>query len=66
MYGKTKMKDRTTIQLPRELIIEIKKLKRYKRETYEDILKRLMKDKIKKKVKKAEIKKMIKEEVKLK
>lgn len=56
------MKDRTTIQLPREIVNEIKKKRRYKRETYADILKRLLA----KQVKKSEIKKIIKKEVKLK
>jgi len=46
------MKDRTTIQIPRELQEELRALKRYKRETYEDIIRRMMKKKdAKKKIK---------------
>ena len=50
------MKNRTTIQIPRALKDELKELKKYKRETYEDILQRLMKQnkakaKLKKKLK---------------
>jgi len=39
------MKNRSTIQLPKALIEELKQLKRYKRETYEEIIKKLMKEK---------------------
>jgi|LGOV01.1.fsa_nt_gb predicted CopG family antitoxin len=39
------MKDRTTIQIPKELQRDLKKLKRYKRETYEEIIRKLMKKK---------------------
>jgi len=37
------MKDRTTIQIPRALKDELNQLKRYKRETYEEIIQKLMK-----------------------
>ena len=37
------MKDRTTIQLPKALIEELKELKKYKRETYEEIIRKMMK-----------------------
>jgi len=36
------MKDRTTIQIPKELKDELIGLKRYKRETYEEIIRKLM------------------------
>lgn len=36
------MNNRTTIQIPRELREELNKLKRYKRETYEEIIRKLM------------------------
>lgn len=38
------MKDRTTIQIPAQLRRELKDLKRFKRETYEETLKRLIRD----------------------
>jgi len=39
-----KMKDRTTIQIPASLRKELKDLKKFKRETYEETLKRLIKN----------------------
>ncbi len=48
------MKNRTTIQLPREMINELKELKKYKRETYEEIIRKLMtKKEAKNKIKQA-------------
>lgn len=43
------MKNRTTLQLPRGLLKDLKGLKNYKRETYEDVLNRLIKKKSAKK-----------------
>lgn len=37
------MEKRTTVQIPRELKEELKKAKNYKRETYEEVLRRLLK-----------------------
>lgn len=37
-----KMKDRSTIQIPKSLREEIKALKKFKRETYSETLKRLI------------------------
>ena len=37
-----KMENRSTIQLPKELISDLKKLKIYKRETYEEIIRKLI------------------------
>jgi len=48
MYGK--MKNRTTIQLPREIKNALKRRKKFERETYADLIKRLIK-KDKKKLK---------------
>lgn len=39
------MKNRTTLQLPRDLLKDLKGLKIYKRETYEDVLRRLVEKK---------------------
>jgi len=39
------MKNRTTIQIPNELLKDLKGLKRYKRETYEEVIRKLMKKK---------------------
>lgn len=36
------MENRSTIQLPKELISDLKKLKIYKRETYEEIIRKLI------------------------
>lgn len=36
------MDRRTTIQIPNSLREDLKKLKKYKRETYEDIIRKLM------------------------
>lgn len=36
------MENRSTIQLPKELISDLKKLKVYKRETYEEIIRKLI------------------------
>jgi predicted CopG family antitoxin len=46
------MKNRTTIQLPREVRKELSELRKYERETYSEIIKRLInKKQAKKKVK---------------
>lgn len=46
------MKNRTTLQIPRELLSDLKGLKHYKRETYEDVLRRLVNKKhVKKRIK---------------
>lgn len=50
------MKNRTTIQIPKELKDELQSLKRYKRETYEEIIRKLMD----KKQAKAKIKQVLK------
>lgn len=39
------MDKRTTIQIPDSLRKDLRKLKRYKRETYEEIIRKLMKKK---------------------
>jgi len=53
MYA-VKMKNRSTIQLPREFIKELKEKKIYDRETYKDAIKRIIleNEKLKRKVKK--------------
>jgi len=51
------MENRSTIQLPKALISELKKLKKYKRETYEEIIRKLMKKSEAKKKIKAIVKK---------
>jgi hypothetical protein len=38
------MKDRSTIQLPKSFISELRELKKYRRETYEDVMKRTLKE----------------------
>ena len=46
------MKNRTTIQIPKALKDDLQSLKRYKRETYEEVIRKLMKKKdAKKKIK---------------
>lgn len=42
------MKDRTTLQVRKEILEALKKKKKYRRETYEDVLKRELKLDIKK------------------
>lgn len=42
MYNICKMKNRTTIQIPKELRKALKEARKYKRETYEDTIKRLL------------------------
>ena len=37
------MKERTTMQIPKELMEELKALKKYERETYADLIRRKMK-----------------------
>ena len=42
-----KMANRTTINIDKEVKMALKGCKRYRRETYDDILKRLIKEKVK-------------------
>ena len=51
------MKNRTTIQIPKALKDELKELKKYKRETYEEIIRRKMKKDLAKVRKQLELKK---------
>jgi len=59
MYEVCMMKNRTTIQIPKELKDELKELKKYKRETYEEILRRKLRkdlEAVRRKLKLKEIK----------
>jgi len=42
------MKERTTIQIERETLKKLLKAKKYRRETYDDVVKRLLEKEIKK------------------
>lgn len=37
------MKNRTTLQVKKEILVELRKCKRFEKETYNEVLKRLMK-----------------------
>lgn len=52
------MKERSTIQLPKEFIKELKELKKYDRETYVELLKRKLKKDLDAVRKKLELKKI--------
>lgn len=41
------MKDRTTIQIPKSLRKDLKDIRKYQRETYSEIIKRLLKKEVK-------------------